>query len=262
MSPSPVPPEWWRTFFDETYADFGLHPLDTPETLDRVADFLVEHLELQPGHRVFDQCCGLGRVSRPLCRRGVEVVGVDLAAEYVRRATRDAEREGLSATYFHADAREFVAPDPCDAAINWFTSIGYSEDDTENARLLRCALDSLRPGGRFVLECASTPRVLAHFQRCDVQRYPLEGGGEVLQIVEVEPDFKRGVIDHRWQYVYPDGRRDERRITCRMFMPHELVRLLEHCGFQSIRLFGSIDGEPYGRSSPRLIIVARRPLDG
>jgi hypothetical protein len=42
-------------------------------------------------------------------------------------------------------------------------------------------------------------------------------------------------------------------------MPHEIVRMLERCGFVGVELFGSADGERYERLSKRLIIRAHRP---
>jgi SAM-dependent methyltransferase len=139
---------WWHTFFDATYADRNLVEHQAEEA-DRAAAFIVERLDLAPGAVLLDQCCGIGRISLPLARRGVEVLGVDITPAYVERATAAAAAEDLPCRFECADAFEYVAPAPCDAAINWFTSFGYAPDDRQNLRMLQRVHDSLETGGRF-----------------------------------------------------------------------------------------------------------------
>ena len=55
-------------------------------------------LDPQPGERVADFFCGVGNFTLAIARRGAAVVGVEGSAELVRRATRNAEANGLAAT--------------------------------------------------------------------------------------------------------------------------------------------------------------------
>ena len=55
-------------------------------------------LDPQPGERVADCFCGVGNFTLAIARRGAAVVGVEGSAELVRRATRNAEANGLSAS--------------------------------------------------------------------------------------------------------------------------------------------------------------------
>jgi len=54
-------------------------------------------LDPQPGERVADFFCGVGNFTLAIARRGATVVGVEGSAELVRRATRNAEANGLLA---------------------------------------------------------------------------------------------------------------------------------------------------------------------
>jgi SAM-dependent methyltransferase len=252
---------WWSSFFDDTYADVGLVPAGDKALAarDAAADFLVRVLRLKPGDRVFDQCCGVGRLSIPLAQRGVRVIGVDLTPRYIERARQEAASRGVDCEFHVGDGFEFVAPEPCSAAFNWFTSFGYSRDDRVNRKMLVRLFESLSPGGRAALDYVSLPRVLSDFQRCSLTRVDRPGQGEFLLIDEPVLDFRLGVWRSNFTFVHPDGRREVRRVETRAFMPHELVALAEGAGFRDIELHGSVAGEPFERTSPRCILVARRP---
>lgn len=251
---------WWNEFFDDTYADIGLVPAgeDAEERRAASAQFIAATLGLEPGDTVFDQCCGIGRLSLPLAAMGIHVVGVDQAASYTERAQALADEAGLPCRFFAADAFEFVAPEPCDAAFNWFTSFGYHHDDAVNRRMLERAFESLRPGGWFALEYFSVPRVLREFRACHLDRFQRDGS-ELWLIQEPKLDFAAGMIRCDWTFMRPDQSHEVRRVENRAFMPAELLALLGAAGFEELSLYGSIEGEPFDRLSPRCIAVGRKP---
>src|SRR5687767_1967643 len=113
---------WWSGFFDETYASIGLENRSPEDeaALAPTIDLILATLMVKPGDLVFDQCCGIGRLTIPVARRGVRVIGVDQAERYIEIAKSRAA--GLDCELFAGDAFDFVAPRPCDAAFNWFTS--------------------------------------------------------------------------------------------------------------------------------------------
>src|SRR5690242_1224968 len=109
--------DWWPSFFDDEYASYGLSATD-PMVIGRTLDFLIEALELKPGMRVFDQCCGIGRISMPLAERGMSIIGVDQSRSYINKASQQASARGLPCQFSVGDAFEFIANPVCDAAIN------------------------------------------------------------------------------------------------------------------------------------------------
>ncbi len=258
--PSPNPPgaNWWQTFFDDDYAAYGLAN-DPPEIIERSVNLIIRALELRPGHTVFDQCCGIGRISIPLAQRGIQIIGVDLVESYVRTARQRATEANLPCEFHVGDACNFVSPRPCDAAINWFTSFGYTPDDEHNILTLRRVFESLKPGGRFLMDYLNVPGVMANFRASHVDRPTAPALANVIVIHETRPDFLKGMIDSDWTFLYPDGRRITRRVSTRAYMPHEIVSLLRRCGFEDIHLLGSADGEPFERTSRRCIVLATRP---
>lgn len=263
-------PPWWAELYDDAVADLLLARGDAAEVSATVG-YLWRTLELVPGARVFDQCCGIGSLAVPLLQRGALVVGVDLSRRYVARAQEAAAAAGVQGRFVAGDGFAFVPEEPCDAAFNWGTGFGNAASDAENLRMLRRAWESLRPGGRFVLDYQHIARVLMDFQPSIVRRGVRRGGSGqpdpagapgLLLLRESRLDLMRGVLAQRWTII--GGGRDgagRREVTSevRLYLPHELARLLGEAGFCDITFHGDLDGGPLLPQSPRCLAVARRP---
>jgi 2-polyprenyl-3-methyl-5-hydroxy-6-metoxy-1,4-benzoquinol methylase len=246
---------WWQGLYDDLLAEMLL-VRDDPAEVTATVELLVRALELQPGARVFDQCCGIGSLALPLAARGFEVVGVDLIAGYVERAQKCAMRQGLSARFFAADAFEFVPAQRCDGALNWWTSFGYAEADAENVRMLARAREALRPGGLFLLDTMNVAGVLRGFQPHVVRRRETPRG-EVVLLRESELDLRGGAMNKRWTYFLPGGERVVRTSRVRLYMPDTLVRLFEAAGFVEVEIFGDLGGGALALESPRCLVRGR-----
>lgn len=251
---------WWVDFYDE-WLELMLLDEAGGARLERTLDFLWEALELEPGARVFDQCCGNGRVALPLAAREITVHGVDQAASYIERATACAVAEGLDdrATFVAGDAFEYVARPTCDAAINWWTSFGYAPTDEGNRAMLERARDSLVAGGRLALDFLNLPGVLRHFAPHVIDRREApDGSGEVVLTRESRVDVAAGVLRKRWTYFLPGGERVEHDSAVRLLMPHRIGQMMADVGLEVVAMYGGTDASPLTMDSPRCVIVARR----
>ncbi len=83
--------DWVRDFFDDGYR-FLYGDMLSPERTEFEVAGLVQLTGLREGARVLDLCCGDGRHSVPLQRRGHRVTGVDLSRKLLLRAQQRAER--------------------------------------------------------------------------------------------------------------------------------------------------------------------------
>ncbi len=260
LAPEPAPGAeatgWWTTLYDDALADVLLDAADPAET-EATAEFLVRALELAPGARVFDQCCGTGRLSIPLARRGFEVTGVDLIEAYVARARAAAERAGVVARFHAGDAFAWTPEAPCAGAFNWWTSFGYADDDATNVRMLARAHDALRPGARLALDFHNVAGLLRGFREHVVTRRQT-AAGELVLLRESRVDLPRGRLEKRWCFFHPDGRRSAHDSAVRLYLPTELARLLEAAGFVDVRFCGDVRGGPLELDSERCIALARR----
>lgn len=213
-------------------------------------DHLAKLLHLESPAQVLDLCCGLGRHSRELARRGFEVTGVDRTGIYLRRAQKLALAEGLNIEFVQDDMRQFCRPHAFDVTLNLFTSFGYFESPAEDRRVLVNVHKSLKPGGRLVMDLMGKEIIARVFRERDWRE---EGGIIILEQRSISQDWSW--MDNRWILLRGD-KRDEFRVSHRIYSAAELTGLLRDCGFKKIQTYGSFAGTPYDHQAERLVVVA------
>ncbi|MGE0320742.1 MAG: class I SAM-dependent methyltransferase [Polyangiaceae bacterium] len=249
--------------------DFYQHPLTQAvltqgEATARIASQLWAWLELAPGARVFDQCCGDGSLSLELARRGTCGYGVDISELFIGTARRMATEANLDVEFSAADASTWHSPQPCDAGFNWGTGFGCFLEDSQNQAMLAAAAASLKPGALFVLDYYNVAGVLASFKpEFSYTRQRGERDAADHREVQItrtsELDLRRGALHQIWRLQEAGHAPTELpRTTTRLYLPRELCGMLEAAGFAPLTLFGSAEGEVLSLSSPRCLVLARR----
>ncbi|HUJ71702.1 MAG TPA: class I SAM-dependent methyltransferase [Verrucomicrobiae bacterium] len=213
---------------------------------------LTALLGLEPPMTILDLCCGLGRHSMELARRGFIVTGVDRTAVYLEKAKKQAGAENLPIEFIREDMRQFCRPDTFDVVLNFYTSFGYFENPAEDQRVLVNMEKSLKPGGRLVMDMAGKEILARLFRERDWHE---DDGVIWLEERKVSKDWTW--IDNRWILLRGD-KRDEFRVSHRLYSAAELAALLKDCGFQSVDIFGNLAGAPYDHTAERLVVVAHK----
>lgn len=250
---------WWSAFYDDLLAEVLLERGDEGEVA-RTVEYLERTLGIHPGDAVFDQCCGTGRLSVPLARRGFAVTGFDLIPDYVNRAREKATKAAVAAELVVADAFDWSRSGAFAAGLNWWTSFGYASTDRQNLRMLQRAFECLRAGGRYALDFMNTPGVLRHFQPETITRATSEAMGEIELVRRSHVDVAEGVMRKKWTYRTSEGRVSEHESSVRMYDPPALRALFEEAGFRRIEIHGDLDGSEVTLDSPRCIMVGERPV--
>ena len=248
--------EWWKSFYDENLAQVLLRPTEGKEA-ERTCEFLTRELGLKTGDRLFDQCCGNGRVGLALAQKGYQVLGIDLAESYINEANTKAQEKGLTAEFKAADAFEYQTPELCHGALNWWTSFGYAKTDEENLEMLRRASDSLLPDAIFALDYMNVPGIYRSFQPRVVNEVKTPEGPLKLERTSAI-DFFNGRLNKLWVYTLADGEQITHESDTSLYSPEQLITLFFKAGFGEMRLFGDLDSSPLTLDSPRTIICGKK----
>ncbi|PIP12983.1 MAG: cyclopropane-fatty-acyl-phospholipid synthase, partial [bacterium (Candidatus Stahlbacteria) CG23_combo_of_CG06-09_8_20_14_all_40_9] len=112
--------EWWKKFFDEPYGKAILESFE--ERASEEVNFIEDVLSLPKNAKILDLCCGLGRHSIELAKRGYKVTGVDVTSQYLKTARAKAKEKGVKIDFIEGEMRNISFYEEFDAAINMFTS--------------------------------------------------------------------------------------------------------------------------------------------
>lgn len=252
--------DWWRHLFGSLYlktdGDVVCDERLTGEEVDRICDVL----QLKDWEDILDLCCGQGRHSLQLARRGYRnVSGLDRSRYLIRQARSRAKSEGLSIRYREGDARNLPYPaDGFDAVLILGNSFGYFENQSEDLLVLKQVLRVLKPEGRILLDVADGAFVAANYEPrswewIDDQMFVcrermLDSPTRRLICREVITGVSKGVLaDH----VYAE----------RLYTQEELSESLEKVEFRGVevhesRMTESDRNQDLGMMARRLMITA------
>jgi len=255
--------EWWRDVFDRpTFLEL-YERADTSRAVAQ-ADQIIALLGLPTSARgdgqaepirILDVCCGYGRHSIELARRGFQVTGVDISPAQIARAREKAAAAGRRPEFVLGDARALPVHGPFDAAINMFLSFGYFATDAESQAMLTGIARVLRPGGRLLIDFWNRDHEIRAFRDTVVDRRD----DDILEIEEWTFDHLAGRLNWTNTVIFPDGRREAWYHTIRAYTVAEIKKMLETAGFDLTAVYGSLAGEPYTMDSQAAIFIARRP---
>ncbi|HRY72602.1 MAG TPA: class I SAM-dependent methyltransferase [Spirochaetia bacterium] len=220
---------------------------EVPEVVDA-----IERLAgLEPGDAVLDACCGVGRHSIELAKRGYRVTGVDLTGPYLDAARESAEAEGVAPEFLKADIRTFSRPGAYDLALNLFTSFGYFATPEEDLAALRALRSSLAPGGSLVIETLGKETAVRDF----IEGEWFERGGWTV-LTEFSVDGAWEGLRTRW-VLLRGAERIDRSFVQRLYSGVEMRKALLQAGFAEVEIYGSVEGAPYDEKAGSLVALAR-----
>ena len=148
---------------------------------------LIDMLALQPGERVLDAGCGLGRWSAGLAATGALVTGIDIHAPLLEQA-----RIACPQAEFHAADLLTWTPAESFDAIYAFATLHWVLPPDQAARALRTML---KPGGRLAAAFGGLSATARELDGCyqpepdEYARVLAAAGFAILEIRCVEHHF-------------------------------------------------------------------------
>ncbi len=212
----------------------------------------ISLLKISPGAYVLDLCCGPGRHSLELARRGFQVTGVDRTLKYLVAARKQAGAEGLNVDFVQEGMREFRRPEAFDAVLNLYTSFGYFENPEEERQVLKNIHVSLKTGGKLLMDLMGKEVLAGVFRERDWH----EDNG-IIFLEERKISSGWDWIQARWIMIKGKERK-EFTFSLRLYSGAELSSLLSQSGFSSVELFGDLSGAPYDHTAKRLVALATK----
>ncbi len=255
-----VKAEWWREIFNANYLRTDGDVIDDHNITKSEIDLFSSVLGLAASDTILDLCCGQGRHSFELARRGFRnVCGLDRSHYLITRARKRARTEGLNVNFREGDARKLpYATDIFDYVLIPGNSFGYFESLEDDRDVLREVFRILKPRGRLLLDIPDGNYLKENYvprswewidqnyfvcrERC------LSGDGDRLVTREVITHVKNGVMADQF---YAE----------RLYTADSLKNILKSCNYREITSHGPLVTESQrnqdlGMMARRLLITA------
>ncbi len=267
--------DWTHEFFLEKAE---LYQLELEARLARAEDEAELLVKLFQAHgvpseaKIVDLCCGIGRHSVALAKRGYFVVGVDFSPKFLERAAKLAEEANVQkrVEFVLQDVRELQKFPKKDfaAAICLFTSFGYYSED-EDRKLLACVRKLVKPGGIFVLDVHNREHLVQEFRPRNVAKLP-----RYMVVEESTFNLEESRTHACWMFFLQSPSFGERgqegekegwiyagkaQVSIRLYSLHELIRMFAEAGWRYCVAYGGLDMSPYTLGARRLVVVAQNP---
>jgi len=161
-----VQPDWWRWIFNSIYLKTDGDVIDDTQITTKEVDLFSDILKLSQEDNILDLCCGQGRISLELARRGFNnVEGLDRSRYLIQKAKAQGKKEGLSANFKEGDARKLpYQADTFDVVMIPGNSFGYFETAQDDIRVLKEVLRVLKPWGKILIDVADGEYLKKRFQ--------------------------------------------------------------------------------------------------
>jgi len=205
-----------------------------------------------------DLCCGTGRHSIILRRRGWAIIGLDLSKNLLAIAKRNMKNERVKFPLVRADMRHFPFRNQVfDAVICMFTSFGYLPSESEDMKSFKEVRRTLREGGKFLLDVANKDHVIKVFQEREWAEF------EPFYMLEKRSlDLQTSRLLSQWTII----RKDTKKVrslqhNVRLYTFQRLKQMLSKADLKVKEVYGGYDKKEFSLDSSRMIVSAERTVN-
>ena len=211
-------------------------------------EFYVEEARASGG-LVVELACGTGRISVPVAKAGIQVIGVDASAGMLAVAREYGEAEGVEALLDLrlGDMREPPVTERVPLVLIPFRSLLHMTTEHDRLRALAAANELLLPDGRLVFDVfAPSSEDVADTHGRWIEREP--------------GIFERADWDQGERTLTLSVRRGDEASTMELawLSPPEWRLLLDRAGFEVDHQWGWFDRRPYAGGEDVVFAATRR----
>nr|WP_211204053.1 methyltransferase domain-containing protein [Chloroherpeton thalassium] len=237
-----VHPDWWRHIFTSLYLKTDGDVVNDPGITGKEVSLILDTLKVQPDAHVLDLCCGQGRHSLEIARRGFKNIdGLDRSHYLIQRAKSQGKKEALPVRFKEGDARKLPYPsDSFDVVTILGNSFGYFESVQDDMRVLKEVARVLKPWGKLLIDVTDGDYLREHFEPrswewmdekhfvCRERSLSLDG----------QRLISRELINHTQKGLIADHFYAER-----LYSKESLTNLLKHAGFSDTMFHAEVSPE-------------------
>lgn len=211
---------------------------------------------------ILDLACGPGLYDHRLTKLGHHCHGIDYSPASINYARQIAREEGLDCSFLEADIREADYGNGYDAAMLIYGELNVFRP-AHAEKILKKALQALRPGGTLILEPHTFEAVKSWGMKSNSWYSAWTGLNSpqphlVLEEYFWDPDDR--VTTNRYFIIdASSGNVIRYAQSVQAYTSQDYKALLENCGYAGIRFYPSLTGEPDHRQTALLAILAIRP---
>ena len=259
-----LPSNWWQTLFNSLYLETDGDVVENHQNTATEVNMLIRFACLELNDRILDLCCGQGRHSLELAKRGFRnVAGIDRSRYLIRLARKRAKQAGLTVSFHEGDARKFRLPQgPCRCVSLMGNSFGYFDKEEDDVLVLESVKKALGSDGTLVMDMVDGDWMKMHFEPRSwewidnthfvCRERSLSSDGQRIISREVVVHSEKGVIADQF---YAE----------RLYSFERISELLNTVGFSRIELHDHITPDSsrqqdLGMMANRIFITARAPV--
>jgi len=253
--------EGWQGW--DEYAAF--YDWENRQTMARRDVRFWQDMARRVGGPVLELGCGTGRVSFPVARTGVELVGVDRSDQMLRRARRHLNRSRASSRplFVRADIRAlpFVGPSPFALVMAPYGIVQSLVDEDDLMATLRSVARVSRRGTTFGIDLVSDVPAWEEYRGRVRMRGRGPRGSRIWLVESVRQDRDRQLTIFDQEYTEHRGkaRRVQRfSLAFRTLALPEMLGRVESAGFTVEAVLGDYEGRPWDLRADVWLIVARK----
>ncbi|MCS7118193.1 MAG: methyltransferase domain-containing protein [Thaumarchaeota archaeon] len=250
-------PDWWKRLFNDLYLITDGDVVCNNRLTGHEVDVIIELLDLDKDDAILDLCCGNGRHSLELARRGFRRVhGLDYSEYLINLARESAMSEGLRVDFRCGDARRLPYEDNTfSAVIMMGNSFGYFRKESDNLKVLKEVHRVLRPYGRLLMDVTDADHFRNTFEpvRAEVHDHSV-----VVRLRELSKDRSR--VFTREIVIRGDSVIADQIYDIRLYAFNDLKGILERAEFVNVTLrtklnYDPLDKDP-GMMGSRMVVTA------
>jgi len=252
-----VKEDWWNKIFNKYYLQTDGDVVEDEKITSQEIDYFVNLLDIKSDDSILDLCCGQGRHTIELVRRGFQnAEGLDRSRYLIKKARSTAKKNNLNCRFREGDARNLpYKSDSFNIILLLGNSFGYFESISDDLEVLKQIHRTLKPWGKLFIDLTDGEYLEANFQSrswewIDKELFVCR---ERSLSLDKQRLISREVITHVNKGVLVDQFYAER-----LYSESKIADLLKNAGFSDVTFHGTI--KPESQRDQDLGMMERRIL--